>query len=429
MNKLYNTFESQLREKMAGHEMPYNPQDWNALQASMRPKGRSSSAVIVALLATLAVVGTAGIIWDQTINQKSSAKIASNAELGTSTPSLSNSNNAATESIDSKSNTSNNQNFASNGSINTNDTSNLFVGSRNPDNFQSGNTTQALDNSVTEDNSPANNGNADNQYLVSSSKSGENVTIKLSTRKACAGTEIEFQVESLPPGVKGNYIWNFGDGKFKAEKTPTNTYSKAGEYDISLSITDDNGRINTQVFNKAIIIVPEPRPLFGWHFVNEDPAHPMIQIHNTSANANSAEWKLSNGSVSNDINPSFKLDGNGKHLIGLQVANDYGCTRGSVKQVVVNSELDLKAPTQLKSNNLSFMPELLKSNKYNFVMSIYDANGNKVYETSNRNKGWDGSLPGGANAQSGQIYQWKVIVVNDLTKEEKYFNGTLNIIP
>ena len=63
------------------------------------------------------------------------------------------------------------------------------------------------------------------------------------------------------------------------------------------------------------------------------------------------------------------------------------------------------------------------------TMFFYDPSGNAVYETSNRSKGWDGSVSGGNQATIGQNYQWRVLIINDLTKEEKYFNGTLNIIP
>lgn len=421
MNKLYNTFENQLREKMAGHEMPYDPQHWNALQASLQPKGRSTSAVIVALLATFTVVGTGGLIWHNTVNESSSAKLASNQELGIHTSHMTK---VETVVVDSYITTTEAtvQQHTSNGAAPEQSTSGSPIIGGN-----------GSSDSITQYSDPSNGQNTNTPNTatdVPTHQTGsEKISIAMSTNLACAGTEIEFKVTSLPEGVKGNYIWNFGDGKFKAETAPTNTYSKPGEYDISLSITDDNGRISTTVMNKAIVIVPAPRPEFGWHFVNEDPAHPMVQMTNTSSNANSAEWKLSNGTKSTEINPSFALDGKGKHMVALQVQNAYGCSGGTVKHVVINSELDLKAPAQLKSSNMVFMPELLKSNKYNFVMSVYAANGTKVYETSNRTKGWDGGLPGGLHAQAGEQYQWKVIITNDLTKEEKYFNGTLTIIP
>jgi PKD repeat protein len=420
MNKLYDTFENQLREKMSGHEMQYDPQHWNALQHSLRPKGRSTSVVVVALLATMTVIGSAGLITFQTLNHSSNAKLASNKDLGYST----NNNTAASEYTASTENALNADPAQIAATPSSSNGTTGFV--TNAQSSSSDSVYQLSTSSSANTSEQISNATPNTETIASPKKK---LAFAPSVSIACAGTEIDFQVTSLPDGVKGNYIWNFGDGKFKAETAPSNTYSKPGEYDVSLSITDDNGRITTTVMNKAIVIVPAPKPEFSWHFTNENPATPTIQITNSSANANSAEWKLYNGTQSSDINPTFALDSKGKHMVALNVKNEYGCSGGTIKHVVVNSELDLKAPAELKLSKTTFMPELLQSNKYNFVLTIYDNNGQKVYQTSNRNKGWDGNLPSGQMAKGGEQFQWKVIITNDLTKEEKYFNGTLNIIP
>jgi hypothetical protein len=62
-------------------------------------------------------------------------------------------------------------------------------------------------------------------------------------------------------------------------------------------------------------------------------------------------------------------------------------------------------------------------------MTIFDINGNQVFQTTSRIKGWDGKLPNGTYAAAGESYHWKVIIENDLSKEQKYFNGTLNVSP
>ena len=75
------------------------------------------------------------------------------------------------------------------------------------------------------------------------------------------------------------------------------------------------------------------------------------------------------------------------------------------------------------------MPTYLKNNKTNFTLSIYSAEGRKVFETNNRSKGWDGKLPDGLVATEGAVFNWKVVMTNDNSQEEKYFNGTLTINP
>jgi hypothetical protein len=71
----------------------------------------------------------------------------------------------------------------------------------------------------------------------------------------------------------------------------------------------------------------------------------------------------------------------------------------------------------------------LKKNKVDFTMTILDSNGNKVYHTNSRLKGWDGKLPGGQTAQAGEQFNYMIIITNDLTQEQKYFNGHLTVSP
>ena len=75
------------------------------------------------------------------------------------------------------------------------------------------------------------------------------------------------------------------------------------------------------------------------------------------------------------------------------------------------------------------MPQGLKKSKVDFVLSIYDSQGTKVYETNNRQKGWDGKMPGGAQIANGSTFTYKVIITNDFTQEQQYFNGTFSVFP
>jgi plastocyanin len=422
MNKLYNTFEKQLREKMAGHEMPYDPRDWNDLQSTLNPKGRSTSALLVALFASFAFVGGASAFIYSTINKNSTAKLASNQVLGLHDSQINTYQNLqylpqsspSIETTDSDSNPSNPLNSGKSNSLASGPMQSLI----STNDADSG-TAQSLETTTI----PA------NHVEVPSENIKKKLAFAPSVSMACAGTAVEFKVTSLPDGVSGNYIWNFGDGKFKAETAPSNVYTKPGHYDVSLSITDDNGRITTTVMSKAIVIVPTPKADFNWHFINDDPSKPSVQISNNSVNATAAEWTMKDGEKISAINPSFEVINKGKQMIALQVTNEYGCSNGTVKYISVNSDINLGAATSLKLGKETFLPEGLKSNKHNFELTVFNSQGQAVYTTTSRGKGWDGSLSTGGAALAGESYQWRVIISNDLTKEEKYFNGTLQIIP
>jgi len=116
-------------------------------------------------------------------------------------------------------------------------------------------------------------------------------------------------------------------------------------------------------------------------------------------------------------------------MIALTAKNDYGCTDGAVKQISINTDFALSASPSLNIGEETFMPSGLKQSNAKFVMSIYNTSGTKVYETSNRLKGWDGKVNGGDMAKSGEKFFWKIIITNDITHEQKYFNGILTVSP
>ena len=42
-----------------------------------------------------------------------------------------------------------------------------------------------------------------------------------------------------------SYDWDFGDGSTSSEKNPSHYYSSAGNFTISLTVTDETGKTNT----------------------------------------------------------------------------------------------------------------------------------------------------------------------------------------
>jgi hypothetical protein len=247
----------------------------------------------------------------------------------------------------------------------------------------------------------------------------------VSVRKSCAGNEIEFDVKNGPD--KGSYLWNFGDGNFSNKPRPTHRYEKAGTFDVSLSVTDQNGRITTDVMTGLVTINPSPKADFEWDFTETSDAHPTVKIVNTSEHGSRFEWKFGDGSESTAINPVKEIKQNGKHMVVLHAENEWGCTDMKVKYIHINNDYNLQAQEQIVVGKQVFMPEALKSGRMNFKLRVF--NGDQVvYETSNRNKGWDGHLPGGTLAQPGQSFNWIVIIFNENTKEEKFFSGVVNTV-
>ncbi|MES9991383.1 MAG: PKD domain-containing protein [Candidatus Thiodiazotropha sp.] len=87
--------------------------------------------------------------------------------------------------------------------------------------------------------------------------------------KAC--TEVQFDSSGSfdPDGAIVAYEWNFGDGSGDTQQNPTHSYAKKGVYNVSLTVYDDSGAMDS---NATIAIIrgecqpvppPEPTPTPG----------------------------------------------------------------------------------------------------------------------------------------------------------------------
>jgi len=94
---------------------------------------------------------------------------------------------------------------------------------------------------------------------------GETVTVEQNTTAKFVyspsdpleGEQIQFTDESVTPYTITSYSWDFDDGTTSTQQNPTHTYSDIGEYNVSLTVEDDQGQTGTIV---KIVEVFSERP-------------------------------------------------------------------------------------------------------------------------------------------------------------------------
>lgn len=71
-------------------------------------------------------------------------------------------------------------------------------------------------------------------------------TFDANTTTVASGTPISFDASgSTDGGSIDDYAWSFGDGMSATGSTATHTYTDPGSYDVTLTVTDDDGVTNT----------------------------------------------------------------------------------------------------------------------------------------------------------------------------------------
>jgi PKD repeat protein len=412
MSKKFTPFEEKLNSALENYELPFENGDWKRLENQL-DKGVASNHWMVALAAAAFFTGAVGFAVftysHKMFEANGAAKLArfenqiavKNAKVNST---VSDAEPATKAAVNTKSK------------------------SDEADRIKQllANLNTAKSNSNSSENLAA---EEDKGRLVEANKPTSNVlSVRPSTTTSCAGGEVEFNAVNGP--IDGSYLWNFGDGNFSNKPNPKHKYAKAGVYDVSLSVTSKkDGQINTTVMNDLITVHPAPSADFEWDFVNNPGDEPTVKIVNTSENASSFEWKFNDGTSSKVISPVKSYNDKGKQMIALEVHNEWGCSDSKIKYVVINQEYNLMAPNSFNPTaKETFMPEALKQGKTQFKLTVYNGE-QPIYETNNKAKGWDGRLPGGQIAESGKAYPWIVIIYNEATKEEKYFSGTVTVLP
>jgi gliding motility-associated-like protein len=107
----------------------------------------------------------------------------------------------------------------------------------------------------------------------------------------------------------------------------------------------------------------------------------------------------------------------GTYWINLFTTTDKGCVDSTLRLVYVGPDIIVFIPDVFTPNmegpntNNTFQPSIINERYFN--MMIYNRWGEKLYETSNIHKGWDGTYHGNPVQQGVYVYKIMVISVED----------------
>lgn len=421
MSQKLGPFEENVKQVMEHFELPYAPSAWSDLEQRLDRKAVNNYSWVVAMLAA-ALFTSAGIYLYYDVNVLRTAASggwkAGRFEQKVAVRPGSMIAGTAKADLDDSFLTTDTADALSESPKNPQETKRLV---------QWSDSRKAQEPSLTAENQINSNQTTTSETATNGATGVGLLGIKANVSSACAGTTVDFNASNGPS--KGSYLWNFGDGHFSSKANPQHSYAKPGVYDVSLSVTNlEDGQIRTKVLEDFIRIQAAPKADFEWQFVNGPTDEPTVKLVNTSENAHAYEWRFEDGSTSQAISPVLSYNQKGKHAITLEVTNEQGCKDIQIAYISIENDFNLGAPEKFTPGKDLFMPESLKQGKQNFKLTIY--NGAKpIFESSNKSKGWNGKLPDGSYAVSGQQFPWIVIVKNEATNEEKYYSGLLTVFP
>jgi gliding motility-associated-like protein len=204
------------------------------------------------------------------------------------------------------------------------------------------------------------------------------------------------------------FTWDFGDGTTSDEVSPTHLYSTAGVYTVKLIVEDPNtcNKIDSAFFN--ITVSAKPIAGFTWE-PNPLPPNTAVQFSNTSQGAIKYIWKFGDGDTSTQAYPTHLFNSTGTFKSCLIAINQFGCTDTFCLDIpiIINPLLDVPtAFTPGKPTNGIIKVEGFGIGKMSW--KIYNRWGQVVFETANRQAGWDGTFKGALQPQDVYTYSLDV---------------------
>lgn len=266
---------------------------------------------------------------------------------------------------------------------------------------------------------------------------------------SCVPFDIDFtgnESKGIPSGQL-TWKWDFGNGDTSLLQNPKNVvYSQQGKYKVTLTVVNTAGPCPTTITSVPDYIQAYPNPVADFE---TDPkgkttvALPKFRFTNKSTLDKSVftdgemsySWDFDDpitdpNDTSSLMNPRYAYGKDtSTYYVTLVTTSDHGCRSSITKPLIVGPDIIVFIPDvftpdgagPLRNNTFRISAE----NYLSMNMRIYNRWGEKLYETDDINKGWDGT----ANNQNCQqdVYVYHVEVLSFEGKLYK-FDGTVTLL-
>lgn len=167
--------------------------------------------------------------------------------------------------------------------------------------------------------------------------------------------------------------WMFGDATNSSLLSPVHTYSTAGTFNVSLTVTSKYGCVSS--INKPVTVNPNPTSAFT--ATNACQGTP-VNITNSSTGAASYEWYYGYVGPDKTTTPNVILDNPGTTIIRLVAISNKGCRHESSRNVEVytSPKAEFSVMKTCQGDQTLFVNKSLNAGSYNWQFGDGNNSGN-----------------------------------------------------
>jgi len=227
------------------------------------------------------------------------------------------------------------------------------------------------------------------------------------------------------------YDWNFGNTQLGSGVSPQTLYASAGNYSVSLKVTDNNSCAVTITKSNLITVNPRPKADFNYSPREINLSITQVQFNNFSKGSSITQFRWDVDDVyetdHTDFSKVFHDSGNIK--ISLLAVNQWGCRDSISQYVFVIDTFIAFIPNAFSPNGDGINDEFKVGGigiRY-LEMTIYNRWGEKLFERSSNenNFGWDGIYLGEVVPQGAYMF---TIRVADHIGRKYLFKGMVTVL-
>ncbi|MCA0453051.1 MAG: PKD domain-containing protein [Chloroflexi bacterium] len=146
---------------------------------------------------------------------------------------------------------------------------------------------------------------------------------------------VNFTSTSTGDGL--TYAWDFGDGMTSADANPSHEYAQAGQYNVTLTVTNAGGS-NTSAPQTITVNVAPVAPVASFT-ADQTTGNAPLTVNFTSTSTGDGltyAWDFGDGTTSADANPSHEYAQAGQYNVTLTVTNTGGSNTSAPQTITVN---------------------------------------------------------------------------------------------
>lgn len=222
--------------------------------------------------------------------------------------------------------------------------------------------------------------------------------------------------------------WIFGDDKMSNEESPSHTYKAPGIYPTQLSVISANGCKDTFKLPTSVEVIG--LPIAGFDIDPKDTSIFYSEIHlfDHSQNTTSCTMYWGDGTIAGDCTMGHTYSAPGTYQI-MQVAENKGCLDTAYAKVIVRPEFRFWLPNAFTPGNSEGVNDVFKPSLYgvfDYRFLIFDRWGEKIFDTSDPQEGWNGYKNNRLCQQD--VYIYKILFKDIVSMKMHQYMGHFTLV-